>query len=634
MFTPLNIFGVASVNAIVLFVVIESGVVNTNTSTPQNNTVQQYSTPPIENKQNNDFLRLSKPTSLDSQLIKAGWKANAAHAVVALNNEWFTILKQDNPSALEKQLYLLKNLGRYSDLMPLFESHPETASLLAAATHPERFAQIVQNDDYYDIIMGLFIQHAAPDDAAALANALEIHSSLICRLIQRGLIGSQALFIFPRDNPGAQAYDRWLSELLDNALAQPDDKLSSVINLLFEQGESIRAKMIDDAQFRHAFRNDLWPKFIRVTHKTQQPFELYLSDPHLWAFLALPQGERLLEQWPWFLSQEQVNNLTPAAVLFGDEAYPEPLHPLIIEAILENDANTLISLLYFGHEPQFVRLMQRNLSDDLKQVVFSRLAQTPNYTALLEDWDKEPRNEQLYAELIEGDTGLLSTLDKVVQGREVSAGDAFWAMLDAADIAITIATLDTCALISSSLKLGAKTAAKSVLKQEIKKFVKQNAGQAVAKNASETLLASFAKKELFSKMQIIPSKLGEKNAHFDITPTLQFLFKKMNVNRTTLKRINNKWDARLFMRKDAKVSVQVDQKKLISGACLFFKITSATDVTGEAGVVAREVTCGLEQTGETIQMVKNSLKSFPQHQRQFKARQKNTSAWLLMNANP
>ena len=270
------------------------------------NTTQQYSTPPIENKPKNDFLGLSKPTSLDSQLIKAGWNANAAHAVVALNNEWFTILKQDNPS------------------------------------------------------------------------------SLIGRLIQRGLIGSQALFIFPRDNPGAQVYDRWISELLDNALAQPDDKLSSVINLLFEQGESIRAKMIDDAQFRHAFRNDLWPKFIRVIHKTQQPFELYLSEPHLWAFLALPQGERLLEQWPWFLSQEQLNNLTPAAVLFGDDAYPEPLHPLIIEAILENDANTLISLLYFGHEPLFVRLMQRDLSDDLKQVVFSRLGQTPNYTALLD----------------------------------------------------------------------------------------------------------------------------------------------------------------------------------------------------------------------------------------------------------
>jgi len=104
-----------------------------------------------------------------------------------------------------------------------------------------------------------------------------------------------------------------------------------VINLLFEQGADIRAKMIDDSHFRYAFRNDLWPKFLHVT--TQLPFELYLSDPHLWELLALPQGERLLEQWQWFLSLEQVNNLTPAAVLFGDDAYPVPLQPLIIEAI-------------------------------------------------------------------------------------------------------------------------------------------------------------------------------------------------------------------------------------------------------------------------------------------------------------
>jgi hypothetical protein len=152
--------------------------------------------------------------------------------------------------------------------------------------------------------------------------------------VKRGLIGSQALFIFPRDNPGAQEYDRWLTEVLDNAIAISEDKLSSVINLLFEQGTDIRAKMINDGHFRYAFRNDLWPKFLRVTHKNQLPFELYLSDPHLWEFLALPQGERLLEQWQWFLSLEQVNNLTPAAVLFGDDAYPVPLHPLIIEAIL------------------------------------------------------------------------------------------------------------------------------------------------------------------------------------------------------------------------------------------------------------------------------------------------------------
>jgi hypothetical protein len=627
MLTSLKIFGVAAVIAIALFIVIQSGAVDINNTIPSHNT---YSTPPTENKQKNEILR---PAGLEYELIKAGWESNAAHAVVALNNEWFTIIKPDRPLELEKQIYLLKNLGHYSHLMPLFESHPETASLLAAANDPERLAQLFQNDDCYDIITGLFVQHAAPEDAAALANALEIHRSLICRLVKRGLIGSQALFIFPRDNAGAQEYDRWLSEVLD---VQSEDKLSSVINLLFEQGTDIRVKMIDDGHFRYAFRNDLWPKFLRVTHKTQLPFELYLSDPHLWDLLALPQGERLLEQWLWFLSLEQINNLTPAAVLFGDEAYPDPLHPFIIEAILENDANRLVSLLYFGHEPLFVKLMQRDLSDDIKQQAFKILvAQGLNYPATLEDWDKAS-DADLHYELVNADSGTFHTFKKVVQGREVSGGEAFWVVADIADLAITVATLGTGTLVSSGLKLGAKKVAKSALKQQAKKLVKQNVGKAVAKNASETLLVSFAKKEFLQKMQRLLSKVDEKlsMSTFNITPILQFLFKKMNVNRTTLKRINKKWDARLFMRKDAKVLVQVDHKELASGACLFFEMTSATGVKGDVG---EKVACGLEKGLENakaiVQLMKNSLESLSKQQRKFKAWQKNTSAWWLMNAS-
>jgi hypothetical protein len=32
--------------------------------------------------------------------------------------------------------------------------------------------------------------------------------------------------------------------------------------------------------------------------------------------------------------------------------------------------------------------MQRDLSDDIKQVVFSRIAQSSDYSTQLEDWDK------------------------------------------------------------------------------------------------------------------------------------------------------------------------------------------------------------------------------------------------------
>ncbi len=457
--------------------------------------------------------------------------------------------------------------------MPLFEAHPETASLLAASNKSELFAQVLQNEDCYNIITGLFAQHAAPEDAAALAKALDIHSSLICRLVKRGLIGSQALFIFPRDNPGAQEYDRWLSEVLDNALAQSDDKLSSLINLLFEQGTNIRAKMIDDDHFRYTFRNNLWAKFIRVTQKTQYPFELYLSDPHLWEFLALSQGEQLLEQWHWFLSIEQINNLTPAAVLFGKDAYPAPLHTFIIDAILENDTNTLVSLLYFGRAPLFVKLMQRDLSDDIIQQAFNILsAQGANYPVTLANWDKASDADLQY-ELVKGDSSTIHTFKKVVQGRDISGAETFWAIVDIADIAFNAATLGTGAIVTSSVKFGVKKAVKSAAKSALKQVSKE-----VAKNASEKLLVSFAKKEIFSKML---RKEGEKLLTFDLTSTLKFLVEKQNVNQATFKRINNEWDAHLLLDPNARILVQVNHKKLTASVRLFYKVMTAMGIESE-----------------------------------------------------
>jgi hypothetical protein len=58
-------------------------------------------------------------------------------------------------------------------------------------------------------------------------------------LARHGLIGSQALFLFPRNNPGAPENERWLAEVLNDGLSQSNEQLSSILNFLFEQGASI-----------------------------------------------------------------------------------------------------------------------------------------------------------------------------------------------------------------------------------------------------------------------------------------------------------------------------------------------------------------------------------------------------------
>lgn len=508
--------------------------------------IPQPKKPPVVKP--NDFSLNDK---LSNHLIKAGWDSNAALMVITLNQEWFEILQTNHSEELDKQINLLKKLGKYDHLMPLFKEHPETAALLAGADEPEYLAQFLKLDQCYDITMGLFTQHAAPEDAVALANALKIHHSLICRLIKRGLIGSQTLFIFPRNNEGAKEYDHWLAQVLGNALSQSDEKLSALMNLLFEQGTNIRGKMIDYPQFRYTFRNKIWPKFVRVSSKTQQPFALYLSDPHLWDLLALAEGEPLLEQWLWFLSLENINNLTLAQVLFGEEAYPSQLHPFIIDAILENNANTLISLLYFGHAPLFIKFMQRQLPEEVKQKAFNILiAQGRNYRSKLEDWNKASYAD-LYFELVNEDSNLAHTIKKMIQGREVSVGETFWATLYIADVAVMAVTLGTGAVAISSLKLAAKKA----LKQKIK----------IVEKVSNNVLKSTAQQQFIEKIQPVFRNITGKmaqHATVEITPLQQFFTTKMNVNRKTLKRINNKWDVRLFIRKNAKVLVNVDYKKV------------------------------------------------------------------------
>jgi len=581
--------------------------------------------------------------NLKAQFTKMGWTPKAAHAVINLNKEWLSIQQAENPKGFEKQVYLLKQLGKHSDFMPLFESRPETASLLAAAYNPERLANILREDDCYNIITGLFTQHVAPDDTAALADALYIHSHLICQLINRGLIGSQALFIFPRNNKAAQEYDRWLTEILENALGESEEQLSTIMNLLFEQGSKIRSKMIDNQEFHYSFRK-LWAKFVRVTNKTETPFELYLSDEHLWDLLALPKGEQLLTQWLWFLSLEQVNNLTPAEVLFGDQAYPKVLHRFIIDAILEKNSNSLIALLYFGRTPPFLKFMRRNLLNNIKQKAFNVLLALGENSAAakLEDWNKAS-NADLYSELVKGDISTFHTFKKIVQGREVSGGEAFWAAADVVDIGYTIATFGTGAIISSSVKLGAKAAVKHQIKKEFKSKMAERIKKVSSKIISNNkLLTSFAKTRIFSKMQTIgvhaTTTVTAKHATFDIKPVLEFAFKKMNVNRTTIKRINKNWDARLFMRRDAKVLIQVDHRKLAKGACLFFQITKLIGVVGNVGNVGEQVYCGLNEGFEKVERiakVTTGIKNFNSatNGMKFRAWQKNNSAWWLMNAS-
>src|SRR5690606_16596451 len=110
------------------------------------------------------------------------------------------------------------------NLFGFLADHPETAGLLAAAEDPRLITDTLRfaaSQGEYHRVAGLYLQNAAPRDAAELAQALQVNHDLICRLYDQGLLGAEALFVFERDAAG-EAYEQWLRELFTAKLAVAD----------------------------------------------------------------------------------------------------------------------------------------------------------------------------------------------------------------------------------------------------------------------------------------------------------------------------------------------------------------------------------------------------------------------------
>lgn len=216
-------------------------------------------------------------------LTEAGWDQEAAAAVVELNDEWFSIMAENNPNGLERQLKLLAALGKHEAVHGFIREHPETAGLLAGSDHPEQLAASLEiSADKYPVLAALYMQHSSPEDAGELAKALQRNRDLIFELQQRGLIGCEVLFMFDRQHPSVEVYETWLREVISSKLQASDEELASLVNLVMHHGPWIRQRLRDDEMFRSHFHTTLWPCFQRATNSENGLFELYLDEPRVW----------------------------------------------------------------------------------------------------------------------------------------------------------------------------------------------------------------------------------------------------------------------------------------------------------------------------------------------------------------
>ncbi len=604
-------------------------------------------TPPDQSAaRNNDS------TQYVDRLTAAGWEQRAAESVVELNAEWFAIQKEENPAGLEIQLKFLSNLGKHPDLHGFLVDHPETAGLLASASDPQLVAESLRfaannraNNSDYHRVTGLYVQHASARDVTDIALLLKDNHDLICMLLGRGLLGCEALFIFDRESLEADEYETWLREIIESKSAASDEDLASFVNLVMRHGPAIRGRMREDEDFRQRFRSVLWPKLTNVVASQQGSFEHYLDEERIWDLLARENGEVLLRRC----------GLLPIDLLYGypeidHPAYPESLHERIIQILLRRKELAIHSLMKFRREPQFHKLLQRDLSPDTRSAALAQLHRSgTNYPEKLALYERLG-DSALAEEVGPPPSGIITwvpfyyTLYEVpkkrLQGREPTGMDLFSAAVDPLFLIVDVATGGGTVAARKVLFAGGKEASKRVGKEMAEKGVgkvfvttlrdtgldlaRNRVGKEVAEKLGEKGLVVWRISGAISQMQqMVKSTIG-KLTTFEITNAVQFMSRYSGVGRETWKRLTG-MEARLFMRGDAKVFVRIGNVPVAFIGTRSAALLNSTAQDLSIGAMA-ESDPGQDALHGGVKLVLSAKE-------QLRKWQQNVSAWWLLNAS-
>ena len=295
--------------------------------------------------------------------------------MTTLNRDFFAMLAAEDPEQLERSIAPLERLGPRQNLMKLLAERPETAGLLATAPDPSQIADSLRRSKHYNATTNIYARHSA--NAADVAAALNRHGTLICHLVEEGMLAAETVFIFPRESEGAEAYDQWLSLAFESAMTD-EARLASMFQLAMVQGGSLRRQMIDDAEFRKSFPRVAWPRLERLVDSGDFPLELAALDIRIFHLLNEQSGEQLVRRW----------GMLPIELLYGEEAYAPELREHLIETMLAGDNATLAALLQFGREPLLAHLLNRDeISPQVKAAALAQLTQAGDrYPELLREY--------------------------------------------------------------------------------------------------------------------------------------------------------------------------------------------------------------------------------------------------------
>lgn len=580
--------------------------------------------------------RVELATRLLAELQAERWPVAAAEPVVALNSEYFRELAEAAPELLDRHIGQLGRLGGHVEALRLVARRPELAGLLAAASDPERMARTLADDRAYPALSGLYARHLA-EVGDQLAEALERHAPRMRRLCEEGLPGAETMFMFSRDAEGAAAYDRWLTELFSqDGLYDDEERLTSTCQLVLLQGDTLRRWLVDDEEWRQRFGDLAWPRAERLLERGPLTLEQIAWRPEVLRVLARPEGERLVARW----------GLLPAELLFGDEAYPEALHPALIETLLVGDNSTVAALMEFGHEPLLATLLRRRLSPEVKAAALSQLALSGGRQAeLLGEWTAYS-DEALADAVGPPPSGpvtwiplyytLYEVPKKLAQGRRATWMDAAIAVADplfllagpiGPDDVVKIAGQESikAAARSGAAKAATRAVVAGAERRAAAKLGAEAAGRLAARESTPWLVSEWLRATRVAAQQRLASSLT-----MDITGPVRFLLRTTGAGRESFRRLTG-LEARLFMRPDQRVLVRLDRFLVQHPAGRFLADTAIAGLveTGLQTKTGEAALRGVIELGqrESDESVANDSLSPPASDIAW---QRNAAAWWLL----
>ncbi|MCS6907720.1 MAG: hypothetical protein RML93_07555, partial [Anaerolineales bacterium] len=391
--------------------------------------------------------------------------------------------------------------------------------------------------------------------------------------------------------------------------------------------------------------SDLWPRLERAASTEQGWFELYLDDERIWDLIALENGEELLKRC----------GLLAVDLLYGYEEightpYPERLHPKIIQILLRREELPLQALMKFRQEPEFHRLLERNLAADTLSAALAQLMQAgPNFPQKLAQFARL-NDKALADEVGPPPRGIITWIPlyytvyevpkKILQGRDTKADELFFAVTDPIFLAIDIASAGEAKIVRQALLAGSKElaekAAEDLVKKNGRKFLSIilretglelasiQVGKEVAEKMSQGELVKWTVTgTLFETQRAVRSAMG-KTAVVDITRPARFMSHYSGLDRKTVNRLTE-LNARLLMRGDGRVYVQLGNTSAAAmgpKSIAFFKHTLAD--------IAFQATIDSEPGQKVIEDASKQAKAVA---KEVRAWLKNISAWWLFNSS-